>query len=126
MCVYAESFKNPRSRKQFLFCAKVAATIPEPGHTFQRRIKIRYLVTYLSLKKAFYPATIPMPLVHIDTGHNFPETIVYRDKLVKQMGLKLIIGSVQDTIRSMEGATEEKRVFRFAHPVANNYLIRYY
>ena len=49
-------------------------------------------------KKAFYPANIPFPLMHIDTGHNFPETIKFRDKLVKKLGVRLIIGSVQQAI----------------------------
>ena len=64
------------------------------------------VVTHLS-RKAFYPAKIPFPLVHIDTGHNFPETISFRDNLVKELGLKLIVGSVQSSIDSGT-ATEEK------------------
>ncbi|WP_226389411.1 sulfate adenylyltransferase subunit CysD [Penaeicola halotolerans] len=49
-------------------------------------------------KKAFYPARIPFPLIHIDTGHNFPETISFRDQLVAQLGVQLIVGSVQESI----------------------------
>ncbi len=49
-------------------------------------------------EKAFRPGKFPFPLVHIDTGHNFPETIVFRDKLVAQLNEKLIIGLVQDSI----------------------------
>ncbi len=49
-------------------------------------------------QKAFYPARIPFPLMHIDTGHNFPETIEFRDRLVKELGLKLIVKNVQDSI----------------------------
>ena len=48
--------------------------------------------------KAFYPAKVPFPLMHIDTGHNFPETIEFRDRLVKQLGLELIVRHVQDSI----------------------------
>ena len=44
-------------------------------------------------RKAFYPASIPFPLLHIDTGHNFPETLRYRDALVAQLGLELIVAS---------------------------------
>ncbi len=51
-------------------------------------------------KKAFYPAPNPFPLLHIDTGHNFPETIEYRDQLVKDTKSKLIVGSVQESIDS--------------------------
>ncbi|WP_226294210.1 sulfate adenylyltransferase subunit CysD [Aquimarina algicola] len=49
-------------------------------------------------QKAFYPAKIPFPLLHIDTGHNFPETIAFRDKLVKELGVELIVRNVQDSI----------------------------
>ncbi len=49
-------------------------------------------------KKAFYPGKIPFPLLHIDTGHNFPETIKFRDQLVKNLGVELLIGSVQESI----------------------------
>ncbi len=49
-------------------------------------------------QKAFYPAKIPFPLLHVDTGHNFPETIEFRDKLVEELGLNLIVRNVQDAI----------------------------
>jgi len=49
-------------------------------------------------KKAFYPAKIPFPLLHIDTGHNFPETLAFRDRLVAELGVELIVRYVQDTI----------------------------
>ena len=49
-------------------------------------------------KKAFYPAKIPFALMHIDTGHNFPETIQFRDDLVAKLGARLIVGSVQESI----------------------------
>ena len=49
-------------------------------------------------QKAFWPAKIPFPLMHIDTGHNFPETIAFRDKLVKELGVELIVRNVQDSI----------------------------
>lgn len=54
-------------------------------------------LVHLALK-AFRPGKFPFPLVHIDTGHNFPETIAYRDWLVEQIGEKLIVGHVQDSI----------------------------
>jgi sulfate adenylyltransferase subunit 2 len=49
-------------------------------------------------QKAFYPSKIPFPLLHIDTGHNFPETIAFRDKLASELNLELIVRKVQDTI----------------------------
>lgn len=55
------------------------------------------LVTHLA-KKAFYPSKIPFALMHVDTGHNFPETLKFRDDLVKSLGVHLIISSVQDSI----------------------------
>ncbi len=55
------------------------------------------VVTHLAVK-AFYPAKIPFPLVHIDTGHNFDETIAFRDELVQKIGAQLVVGSVQEAI----------------------------
>lgn len=49
-------------------------------------------------RKAFWPGALPFPLVHIDTGHNFPETIAYRDEFVSSLGATLVVGSVQATI----------------------------
>jgi len=49
-------------------------------------------------QKAFFPAKIPFPLMHIDTGHNFPETIEFRDRLAEELGLELIVRYVQDAI----------------------------
>lgn len=58
-------------------------------------------------EKAFWPSRIPFPLLHIDTGHNFEETIVYRDNLVKKLGVELVVGSVQESIDTGR-AREEK------------------
>jgi len=51
-------------------------------------------------QKAFYPAKIPFPLMHIDTGHNFPETIEFRDRLANELDVELIVRNVQDNIDS--------------------------
>jgi len=64
------------------------------------------LVTHLA-KKAFYPSKIPFSLMHVDTGHNFPETIQFRDDLVKEFGVELIVGSVQKSID--EGRVAEEK-----------------
>jgi sulfate adenylyltransferase subunit 2 len=64
------------------------------------------LITHLA-KKAFYPSKVPFPLMHVDTGHNFPETIQFRNDLVTELGSKLIVGSVQDSID--EGRVAEER-----------------
>jgi sulfate adenylyltransferase subunit 2 len=64
------------------------------------------LVTHLA-KKAFYPSKIPFPLMHVDTGHNFPETIQFRDDLVAKLDVDLIVGSVQESIDSGRVAEEK-------------------
>src|SRR3954447_24347732 len=50
-------------------------------------------------EKAFRPARSPFPLMHVDTGHNFPEVIEFRDRLVDQLGERLVVASVEDSIR---------------------------
>lgn len=49
-------------------------------------------------RKAFWPAPIPFPVLHVDTGHNFPEVLAYRDATVERLGLRLVVASVQDYI----------------------------
>ncbi|MBL7747428.1 MAG: sulfate adenylyltransferase subunit CysD [Chitinophagaceae bacterium] len=61
-------------------------------------------------KKAFAPGKIPFPLVHIDTGHNFPEALAFRDWLANEMGATLIVRKVEDTIRE-KNLTEPKGKF---------------
>lgn len=75
---------------------EVAAQFERPCILFSGG-KDSIVVTHLAYK-AFFPAKIPFPLVHIDTGHNFQETIDYRDNLVKELGADLIVGSVQESI----------------------------
>ncbi len=60
--------------------------------------------------KAFRPGKFPFPLVHIDTGHNFPEALKYRDELAKTIGEKLIVRNVEDTIKAKH-LTEPKGKF---------------
>lgn len=75
---------------------EVAAQFERPVILFSGG-KDSIVVTYLAYK-AFYPAKIPFPLLHIDTGHNFQETIEYRDSLVQKLGARLVVGSVQESI----------------------------
>ncbi len=77
---------------------EVAAQFERPVILFSGG-KDSIVVTHLAYK-AFYPSRIPFPLLHIDTGHNFKETIDYRDALVEKLGAKLIVGSVQESIDS--------------------------
>jgi len=55
------------------------------------------VVTHLA-KKAFHPSKIPFKLLHVDTGHNFPETMEFRNRLVESLGVELLVGSVQESI----------------------------
>ncbi len=64
------------------------------------------VVTHLA-RKAFFPAKIPFSLMHVDTGHNFPETIQFRDDLITELGLNLIVGSVQESIDDGRVAEEK-------------------
>ena len=83
---------------------EVAAQFENPVILFSGG-KDSILVTHLA-RKAFYPAKIPFPLVHIDTGHNFEETLTYRDEMVSRLGVRLKIASVQELIDTGE-LTEE-------------------
>ncbi|MEM6879437.1 MAG: sulfate adenylyltransferase subunit CysD [Bacteroidota bacterium] len=75
---------------------EVAAQFENPALLFSGG-KDSILMVHLAVK-AFSPARIPFPLVHVDTGHNFKETIEFRDQLVERIGAKLIVGSVQAAI----------------------------
>lgn len=84
---------------------EVAAQFQNPVILFSGG-KDSICLTHLA-KKAFYPASVPFPLLHIDTGHNFPETMDFRDKLVDELGVKLLVGSVQKSID--DGRVVEER-----------------
>ncbi|MBQ99960.1 MAG: sulfate adenylyltransferase subunit CysD [Verrucomicrobiales bacterium] len=75
---------------------ETAAQFENPGLLFSAG-KDSIVMAHIA-RKAFYPARIPFPLVHIDTGHNFPETIEFRDAYAKKIGARLHIGLVQDSI----------------------------
>ncbi len=77
---------------------EVAAQFENPVLMFSGG-KDSILMSYLA-SKAFYPAKVPFPLLHVDTGHNFPETIEFRDNWVKRIGAKLIVGSVDEAIKT--------------------------
>lgn len=75
---------------------EVAAQFERPVLLFSGG-KDSIVLVHLALK-AFWPAPIPFPLLHIDTGHNFEETLLFRDELVKRLNARLIVGSVQESI----------------------------
>jgi sulfate adenylyltransferase subunit 2 len=76
---------------------ETAAQFEKPALLFSGG-KDSIVLVHLALK-AFRPGKFPFPLVHIDTGHNFPEAIAFRDKMAAELGEKLIIGSVEDSIK---------------------------
>lgn len=65
------------------------------------------IIMFHLARKAFYPSKVPFPLMHVDTGHNFPETIHFRDQLMEETGEKIIVKYVQDSINKGT-AIEEK------------------
>jgi sulfate adenylyltransferase subunit 2 len=75
---------------------EVAAQFERPVLLFSGG-KDSILLAHLA-RKAFYPASIPFPLLHIDTGHNFPETIAFRDQFIRKLDARLIVRYVQDSI----------------------------
>jgi len=84
---------------------EVAAQFERPVLLFSGG-KDSIVLVHLS-RKAFYPAKFPFPLLHIDTGHNFIETIEFRDDLVSKFDARLIVGSVQSSID--EGRVVEEK-----------------
>ena len=101
---YLSHLKELESEAVFVI-REVVAQFENPALLFSGG-KDSIVLAYLS-RKAFYPAKIPFPLVHIDTGHNFPETMEYRDWLVKELGVRLVVGSVQESIDT--GRAKEER-----------------
>src|SRR5210317_986878 len=75
---------------------EVAAQFENPALLFSGG-KDSIVMVHLAMK-AFWPQRIPFTLVHIDTGHNFDETLVFRDELVEKLGARLVVGSVQESI----------------------------
>ncbi|MCB0645671.1 MAG: sulfate adenylyltransferase subunit 2 [Saprospiraceae bacterium] len=96
---------------------EVAAQFENPVILFSGG-KDSILLTYLAIK-AFYPSKVPFPLLHVDTGHNFQETIDYRDWLVETYGLNLKVGYVQEAID--KGYVKEEKGYN----ASRNYLQTY-
>lgn len=95
---------NPLEDEAIYILRETAAQFENPAILFSGG-KDSITLVHLA-KKAFYPARIPFPLLHIDTGHNFPETIIFRDQLVEGLHLDLRVGYVQDAIN--EGLVKEE------------------
>ncbi len=77
---------------------EVTAEFDRPGLLFSGG-KDSIVMLHLAVK-AVRPAILPFPIVHIDTGHNFPEAIEYRDRIVEKLGIQLVVGSVQEALDS--------------------------
>ena len=86
---------------------ETAAQFERPGLLFSGG-KDSIVMAHLA-SKAFSPARIPFPFVHVDTGHNFPETIDFRDQFIEKLGVELIVGSVQDSINRGTAVEETGR-----------------
>lgn len=84
---------------------EVAADFERPVLLFSGG-KDSIAVSHLA-RKAFWPGPVPFPLLHIDTGHNFPETLEYRDRWISKLGAKLIVREVEETIR--QGKVREEQ-----------------
>ncbi|MDX1446347.1 sulfate adenylyltransferase subunit CysD [Lishizhenia sp.] len=96
---------NPLENEAIYILREVAAQFERPVLLFSGG---KDSITLVRLaQKAFYPGKIPFPLLHVDTGHNFPETIAFRDALVKELGVELIVRNVQDAIN--EGKVIEEQ-----------------
>ncbi|MGH7458051.1 MAG: sulfate adenylyltransferase subunit CysD [Longimicrobiaceae bacterium] len=96
MSLYRKSHLQQLEAEAIFVLREVAAQFERPALLFSGG-KDSIVMVHLA-SKAFHPATLPFPLVHIDTGHNFPETIEFRDRLVQSIGARLIVGSVQESI----------------------------
>jgi len=87
---------NPLESESIYIFREVVAQFEKPVLLFSGG---KDSITLVRLaQKAFFPSKIPFPLLHIDTGHNFQETIEFRDKLVNELGVELIVRNVQDNI----------------------------
>lgn len=105
--MYDRIVNNPLEDEAIYIMREVAAQFENPVILFSGGKDSATLV-HLA-KKAFYPAKIPFPIMHIDTGQNFPEAITFRDNLVKDLGLELFVHYVQDDIDAGRAREETGR-----------------
>ncbi len=94
--------------------AEAIHIIREVGAEFERPVLLfsggKDSIVMLALaEKAFWPARIPFPVMHVDTGHNFPEVIEFRDRRVAELSVRLIVASVQESIDAGRVAEETGR-----------------
>jgi len=114
MSKYYQNYIDELESEAIFVLREVFAEFQNPVILFSGG-KDSIVLTHLA-KKAFYPSKIPFSLLHIDTGHNFPETIKFRDYLAAKLGVNLIVGSVQEAIN--EGRVVEEK----GHQATRNLL----
>jgi len=108
MSVHHLNYLEQLEAESIYIFREVAAQFERPALLFSGG---KDSITLVQLaKKAFAPGKFPFPLVHIDTGHNFPEALEYRDWLAKEVGAELIVRKVEDTIKA-KNLTEPKGKF---------------
>jgi sulfate adenylyltransferase subunit 2 len=108
MSQYSLNYLEQLEAESIHIFREVAAQFEKPALLFSGG---KDSITLVQLaKKAFAPGKIPFPLVHIDTGHNFPEALEYRDWLANEVGATLIVRKVEDTIKA-KNLTEPKGKF---------------
>jgi sulfate adenylyltransferase subunit 2 len=104
---YRQTYLDVLEAESILVFREVAAQFRNPVLLFSGGKDS--LVLLRLAEKAFRPAAFPFPILHIDTGHNFPETLEFRDKTVARLGERLIIRLVEDSIQQGK-AVEEKGI----------------
>ena len=105
MTAYRISHLRQLESEAIFVLRETAAQFEKPVLLFSGG-KDSIVMTHLAVK-AFWPARLPFPLMHVDTGHNFRETIEFRDNLVEQLGVELVVSSVQQAID--EGRVQEEK-----------------
>src|SRR4051812_21151496 len=98
MTTYQLSHLRALESESIHIIREVAAEFERPGMLFSGGKDS--LVMVRRAEKAFWPGQLPFPVMHVDTGHNFPEVLDFRDRRVAEAGAKLVIASVQDAIDS--------------------------
>jgi sulfate adenylyltransferase subunit 2 len=105
MAVYHLNHLRQLEAESVFVIREVAAQFERPSLLFSGG-KDSIVMLHLA-RKAFWPARLPFPLLHIDTGHNFQETLDYRDQLVESIGARLVVGSVQESIDKGRAVEEQ-------------------
>src|ERR1700734_3126 len=104
---YQLTHLDPLESEAIFIIREVVAEFERPGLLFSGG-KDSAVLLHLAVK-ACWPQPVPFPVVHVDTGHNFPEVIEFRDRRAAELGVRLVGGSVQDSIDAGKGVEESGR-----------------